>query len=130
VLETVNPYQLTLYNLAAGSPRAPAIVSTTGSGFSSFSQFSPCGDLFMHFQQASTTASSNDVANFYLTANTTRMSPPTESAHLIVGAGGPIGARIDTAFISNGDFDVRLLNLSRLSRFPATGFQSPQCQRR
>jgi hypothetical protein len=140
MIADVNPlisssqYQLTLYNLVAGSALAPIILSTSGAAISSFWQFSPCGDLFMHFQQFFAMPSSNDEATFYRTANTT-LQPPSNRAHLIVGANGtvaagPVGARVESSFFSDGDFDVRLLNLSHTSGSPAIGFQSPQCQRR
>ncbi len=140
VLADVNPlvsssmYNLHVFNLVSGAAVAPAVVSTSAPAISSFWRFSPCGDLFMHFRQAFATPGSNDTASFHRTSGTTA-SAPLEQAALIVAAGGmvspgPVGARIETAFVSNGDFDVRLLNLSRTTGSPATGFASPQCQRR
>jgi hypothetical protein len=88
----------------------------------------------MHFRQAFANPGSNDTATFHRTAGT-GTAAPFEQAALIVAANGtiapgPVGARVDTAFVSNGDFDVRLINLSRSTGSPATGFASPQCQRR
>ena len=140
MIADVNPlvsssmYTLRLYNLAAGTPTAPVILSTGAQAISSFWRYSPCGDLFMHFNQAFPMPSSNDTASFHRTSGT-YSSTPFQRASLIVAAGGtvasgPVGARVETAFVSNGDFDVRLLNLSRSAGSPATGFASPQCQRR
>ena len=140
VLADVNPlvsstmYNLHVFNLVSGAAVAPAVVSTSAAAISSFWRFSPCGDLFMHFRQAFATPGSNDTASFHRTSGTTA-SAPIEQAALIVAANGTVspgsvGARVETAFVSNGDFDVRLLNLSRSTGSPATGFASPQCQRR
>ena len=138
ILIDVNPlvsasqYNLKLYNLMA-TPLASAVVSTTGPSISAFWRFSPCGDLLMHFQQMFAMPGSNDEARFYKTFVT---SGPTlaETAHLIVAANGtvapgPVSARVEDAFFSTGDFDVRLLNLSHTLGSPATGFQSLQCRR-
>lgn len=140
VIISVNPlvsssqYQLTLFNLASGPLQAERILNTSGPTFGTFWQFSPCGDLFMHYAGLFAMPTSNDGAKFYRT-NSTAQQPPIERANLIIGsngtvASGPIGARVDPAFFSNGDFDVRMLNMSRVSGSPATGFQSTQCQRR
>lgn len=140
MIADVNPlvsstmYNLRLFNLASGAPTASTVVSTSAPAISSFWRFSPCGDLFMHFRQAFASPSSNDTASFHRTGGTT-IAAPAERASLIVAANGtvapgPVGARVETAFVSNGDFDVRLLNLSRSTGSPATGFPSPQCQRR
>lgn len=136
VLVDVNPlvsssqYNLRLYNLMT-TPTATAVVSTGGPSISAFWRFSPCGDLLMHFHQAFAMPSSNDQATFYRTFATPALA---ETANLIIAsngtvAAGPVGARVDNAFVSTGDFDVRLLNLSRSSGSPATGFQSLQCRR-
>lgn len=140
MIADVNPlvsssmYNLRVFNLAAASPTAPAIVSTSAPAISSFWRFSPCGDLFMHFRQAFATPGSNDSASFHRTTGSSATAA-FEEARLIVAANGmvapgPVGARVDAAFVSNGDFDVRLINLSRSTGSPATGFASPQCQRR
>lgn len=139
VLVDVNPlvsatqYNLALYNLTT-TPMATRIVSTSGPSISAFWRYSPCGDLLMHFHQMFAMPSSNDEARFYKTYATTAGQALAETAHLIIGvngtvAAGPVGARVDPAFVSTGDFDVRLLNLSRSSGSPATGFQSLQCRR-
>ena len=139
VLVSANPlvsstqYNLALYNLTTGS-QATRIVSTTGQTISTFWQFSPCGDLFMHFEQQFATPSSNDVARFFKT-NSTTQRPAFEEAHLIIAANGtvasgPVGAQVEPAFFSNADFDVRLLNLAHTTGAPSNGFVSPQCQRR
>lgn len=140
VLADVNPlvstsmYNLHLFNLASGAAVAPTIVSTSAPAISSFWRFSPCGDLFMHFRQAFATPGSNDTATFHRTRGTTTAAPLEQAALIVAASGtvspGPVGARVETAFVSNGDFDVRLLNLSRSTGSPATGFASPQCQRR
>lgn len=135
---SVNPlvsssqYNLAVYNLMT-SPMATRIVDTSGPAISAFWRYSPCGDLLMHFRQAFARPSSNDQADFYRTDAATPVSP-VERANLIVAANGavasgPVGARVENAFFSTGDFDVRLLRLSRSSGSPADGFQSLQCRR-
>jgi hypothetical protein len=140
VVVDVNPlvsnaqYSLRLFHLAAGAPQAPAIVSTAGPTISSFWRFSPCGDLFMHFHQAFATPGSNDTATFYRVTGSTQAPTEAQAALIVASNGtinqGPVGARVDPAFSSNGDFDVRLLNLAHLGGSPIDGFQSPQCRRR
>ena len=123
VLVAVNPlvsssqYNLKLYNLMT-TPMATAIASTSGPSISSFWRYSPCGDLLMHFHQTFVMPSSNDQADFYTTF-VTSASAPAERANLIIAANGtvaagPVGARVENAFFSTGDFDVRLLNHTRL----------------
>lgn len=132
---TVNPkivpaqYQLRLYSLPAGGLR----VNAEHKPISSFWKFSPCGDLFMHFHQESGTPSSNDMADFWLTAPGPSMGA-LQTATLELGAGGtvvgPVGAAVEVApSAANTDFNVQLLNLAR-SGAPRDSFASPQCRRR
>lgn len=146
VFAGVNPlvssskYKLNLWALKTGLANAPRIVDTEGPTISAFWRYSPCGDLLMVFNQRNAVPSSQDDAGFYFTGNVTTGAAALERANQVVSSGGvvapgPVGATVVPAFVSNGDFDVRLLNLARApsSRPPAnvsSGFQSPQCQRR
>jgi len=133
-------YALNLWRLPGAGAQAVPLLQHAGPTISSFWRFSPCGDLLMVFDQRSAGSPGIDgSARFFYTGSGAAAGSVFEQAQLVVNGGmvaaGPVGATVQRAFVSNGDFDVRLLNLSRLpSANPppnaSNGFQSPQCRRR